>query len=524
MNMKRMLSFSTFVILTVCGISQESTPIDKFEAMMNIIDRTYVDSTDADELVENAIIGMLKEMDPHSSYISKEDLQRTNEGLVGSFEGIGIQFNILNDTIAVVSPISGGPSEKLGIRSGDRIVFIEDELVAGTGIKNKDVSDKLRGEKGTEVKVRIKRRTVKKLIDYTIVRDRIPIFSLDAAYMAAPEIGYIKINRFSATTLREYNKGLDTLFSQGMKHLILDLRGNSGGYLNTAIKLSDEFLSSRKLIVYTEGRSFPKDRKFSTSVGRMETGKVVVLINSGSASASEIVSAAIQDNDRGLIVGRRSFGKGLVQKPYPLPDGSVVRLTISRYYSPTGRCIQKPYDEYKDDYQRRKDSGELFHADSIVFPDSLKFFTPNGRTVYGGGGVMPDIFVPADTSMRSDYYIELLRKGAIYDFCLDYLDDNRKELSKKYENVDQYKKGFKLDEAFMDQFFAFTKEKEIEFSEDDYKISEKPIKQLIKATLARNLWKTSAYFQIYNEIDPIYLKGIEVIQNDSFDEYKLSYK
>ncbi|MDA9563311.1 S41 family peptidase [Flavobacteriales bacterium] len=495
----------------------------KFDYLLNVIDRTYVDSTSAEDLVEDAILGMLKELDPHSAYIAAEDVAKTNEGLVGNFEGIGIQFNIFKDTIMVVSPISGGPSEKLGIQSGDRICVIDGENVAGIGIKNDGVGKRLRGKKGTEVIVGIKRRGVTELIDYTIIRDKIPIFSMDAAYMATEDIGYIKINRFSATTMREFNKGLDTLETQGMKHLILDLRGNSGGYLSTAIKLADQFLEANKLIVYTEGRNFPKDEKFSTSTGRVEKGKLVVLINRGSASASEIVSGAVQDNDRGIIVGTRSFGKGLVQKPYKLPDGSIVRLTIQRYHSPTGRCIQKPYDDYKDDYTKRMESGELFHADSIDFPDSLKYTTPNGRTVYGGGGIMPDVFVPVDTSMSSTYYTNLLRKGVLYQFTLDYMDKHREELLEKYQTVDQFQKGFQIDKKLLDEFIAYGEKKKVEYNEEDFKISEKPIINLIKAQFARNLWNTSAYFQLYNQINPDFIKAIEVINDDSFDKMKLSY-
>ena len=498
----------------------------KFGTLLKLIDKTYVDSSNQEKLVETAIVSMLKEMDPHSVYISKEDLKKMNEPLVGNFEGIGIQFNIFKDTIMVVSPISGGPSESLGIISGDRIVKIEGENVAGIGIKNQDVMDKLRGEKGSKVTISIKRRGIVDLIDFTITRDKIPIFSIDAAYMATPEIGYIKINRFAATTMKEFDEGLTKLKKQGMKDLILDLRGNSGGYLSTAIKLADEFLPSRKLIVYTEGRSFPKDEKYATSLGDLEEGKVVVLINEGSASASEIVSGAIQDHDRGLVIGRRSFGKGLVQKPYSLPDGSAVRLTISRYYTPTGRCIQKPYEdgnkEYQKDISKRLESGELFNQDSIDFPDSLKYTTPNGRTVYGGGGIMPDIFTPLDTTMNSNYYSDISRKGIFNRFSIDYMDKNRKQLSKRYKTLEAFKNEFLVDEKLIENFKSFAAKEGVEFIGEDFITSEKLIKNQLKAMLARGIWKTEGYYYIINELSDPYLEAIRVLQDDTFEKMNLN--
>ena len=511
--------------ISVTAISQTvSESAEKFEYLLNVIDRTYVDSTDSDQLVEDAIMGMLKKLDPYSRYIAADNVAKANEQLNANFEGIGIQFNIFNDTIMVVSPISGGPSEKLGIMSGDRICTVDGENVAGIGIKNKGVGDRLRGKKGTEVVVGIKRRGVKELIEYKIIRDKIPIYSMDAAYMATKNIGYIKINRFSRSTMEEFNKGLDTLFNQGMEHLILDLGGNGGGLLHTSIKLADEFLESKKLIVYTEGRNFPKDEKLATSTGRFEKGKLVILVDQSSASASEIVSGAIQDNDRGLIVGRRTHGKGLVQKPYKLPDGTIVRLTIQRYHQPTGRCLQKPYDSYKDDYSKRLESGEFFHADSVKFDESKKFTTPNGRTVYGGGGIMPDVFVPIDTSMSSDYYTNLLRKGVLYQFTLDYMDSHRDEILAKHKTINDFQKGFEVSDELLKEFIAYGENKKVEYDEKDFKTSEKPILNLIKAQFARNLWTTSAYFQIYNQINPDYLKAIEVINDNSFEKYKLSYK
>ncbi|MDP6908786.1 MAG: S41 family peptidase, partial [Flavobacteriales bacterium] len=405
----------------------------KFDDVLNLMENKYVDEPEFEGLIDDAIVAMVKELDPHSEYMTAEEYKKMSEPLSGNFEGIGIQFNILKDTILVVSPISGGPSEKLGIRSGDKIVIIEDTVVAGIGITNRDVIDKLRGDKGTKVDIKIYRRGVKNLLDYTIVRDKIPIYSVDASYMLTKEIGYVKLNRFSQSTMREFNESLDELQPQGMKHLVLDLRGNSGGYLNTAIQLSDQFLDDRNLIVYTEGVSSPKREHFATGKGRLEKGKLVVLINEGSASASEIVSGAVQDHDRGLIIGRRSFGKGLVQRPFKLRDGSTLKLTTARYYTPSGRCIQRPYDEGNEEYRkesrRRTDNGELFNVDSIHVDEEQEFHTDHNRKVYGGGGILPDIFIPLDTTESSDYLGKLIRSGLFYQYINEYVDANRNELS-----------------------------------------------------------------------------------------------
>ncbi|MCB0402125.1 MAG: S41 family peptidase, partial [Flavobacteriales bacterium] len=408
----------------------------KFDALMQYINYAYVDSTDESKMVEDAIVAVLKELDPHSVYIPKKELEKMNEPLVGNFEGIGIQFNILKDTLIVVSPISGGPSEKVGLLAGDKIVEVDGENIAGIGLQNSDVQKKLRGKKGTKVNVGIKRRGSKSTLNFTITRDKIPIFSVDAAYMATPDIGYIKINRFANNTIDEFREGMAKLKEQNMKHLIIDLRGNGGGYLKTAIQLADELLEDRKLIVYTEGLKNPKQEYYTTSKGGFEKGKLVILIDEGSASASEIVSGAIQDYDRGLIIGRRSFGKGLVQKPFSLPDGSAVRLTVARYHTPSGRCIQRPYDEGKEAYykefSRRFENGEYLSEDSINFPDSLRYKTLNSnRVVYGGGGIMPDVFVPIDTSMNSTYFNKVNRKGLFSEFTLTYVDKHREELEKK---------------------------------------------------------------------------------------------
>jgi carboxyl-terminal processing protease len=545
----------------------------KFDDVLNLMETKYVENPEFDKLIDEAIVAMVKDLDPHSEYMTAEEYKKMSEPLTGNFEGIGVQFNILKDTIAVVSPISGGPSEKLGIRSGDKIVVIEDTIVAGIGIKNSDVINKLRGDKGTKVRVKIYRRGVKDLIDYTIIRDKIPIYSVDASYMLNEEIGYVKVNRFAQSTMEEFYTALDELEPLGMQHLVLDLRGNSGGYLNTAIQLSDEFLSDKNLIVYTEGASNPKRESFATSTGRFEKGKLVVLIDEGSASASEIVSGAVQDHDRGLIIGRRSFGKGLVQRPFKLRDGSTLKLTTARYYTPAGRCIQRPYEEGNDEYrkegQRRRDNGELFSADSIHLENQEEFLTDNKRKVYGGGGILPDLFVPLDTSENSEFLRELLSNGLFYQYINEYVDVNREELNIKYPDFEAFEAQFAIEGQFMDDFFAFAEkemkprkeglknlldEDELEAveeslsdvgvdveevlyesveigeekdfaqrKEEGMKVSGTIIQTRLKALLARTLWQTEAFYRVFNAEDDAVIKAIESIDDKTFRRLKLSY-
>jgi len=422
------------LIIPVRSFSQTFTEdIYKFSRAMGYISNFYVDTINGPKLIENAIVNLLKELDPHSVYIPKDEVKEMNEPLEGNFEGIGIQFNILHDTIYVISPISGGPSEKVGIRAGDRIININDEIVAGKGISNTGVRDRLLGEKGTIVIVSIKRKGVSELLQFTITRDKIPIFSVDAAYIIDKDIAYIKISRFASTTVDEFVEKAKKLKNDGAKSLILDLRDNGGGYLDKAIELADHFLDDKKLIVYTEGMRVPRKENLATINGIYQDGNVIVLIDEGSASASEIVAGAIQDWDRGIIIGRRSFGKGLVQQQLFLPDGSLIRLTVARYHTPTGRVIQKPYDQGLEEYEKelltRYQQGELLNKDSINFPDSLKYYTlQNKRIVYGGGGIMPDIFVPLDTTSVSEFYSKMIRTGVLNSFVLDYIDKNRKSL------------------------------------------------------------------------------------------------
>lgn len=490
---------------------------EKIQAALAIISSQYVDAIDKEDIVEDAITGMLKELDPHSVYLPKKKVATENQKLASEFEGIGIQFNILNDTIMVISPISGGPSEKLGIQSGDKIVKIEEETVAGNGITNKGVRDRLLGKKGTKVNVSIKRRSEKELIEYTIVRDKIPMYSVDASYIVEDNIGYIKVNRFAASTAQEFRDAVKELKKEGMKSLILDLSGNGGGYLYSAFELADEFLNYGKMIVYTEGESNPKRELKASARGYFEEGRLIVLIDEGSASASEIVTGAIQDWDRGLVIGRRSFGKGLVQKPFKLPDGSEIRLTIARYYTPTGRSIQKSYEEGKKEYysetMKRFENGELNSIDSIAFPDSLKFLTPNKRIVYGGGGIMPDIFIPIDTSNNSKFIRDVNRKGILNQFSLTYVDDNRKKLEKKYPDIHVFKQGFDV-ETIMEEFVGFAESRDIERNEAQIDKSSKLLKYQLTGLIARNLFDIEAYYYIFNEYRHDFNKALKVIKDD----------
>ncbi|TNF28303.1 MAG: S41 family peptidase [Bacteroidetes bacterium] len=511
------------------GLVESSTHESrKITNLLNYVQEEYVDSVDLEGLTEQAIISMLDQLDPHSSYIPARDLEAMNEPLNGNFDGIGVEFNIIEDTIVVVAPISGGPSEKLGIRSGDRIVMIEDSLVAGIGITNKDVIDKLRGERGTKVRIEIARRGQKKLLPFTIERDKIPIYSVDASYMVNPEVGYIKVSRFAKTTMEELRTALKDLKSQGMQDLILDLQGNGGGMLNTAIEMADEFLTQDKLIVYTEGRSFPRDDSYSKFAGLFEKGRLVVLIDEGSASASEIVSGAVQDWDRGLIVGRRSFGKGLVQRAVPLPDGSAVRLTVQRYYTPSGRCIQKPYEEGLEAYQKEKYdrylTGELFNQDSIHLPDSLKFFTNiKKRIVYGGGGILPDVFVAIDTSMSSNYFSDLIRAGVFNSYVLNYVDENRKSLSQEYPDAEKFIESYQVSKDLMDGLIAAGEKEEVKFDQEGFDVSKTAIELRLKALVARNLYDYSAFFKVINVLNPSYNKALEVLKDGTFERMKLAY-
>ncbi|OFX88599.1 MAG: peptidase S41 [Bacteroidetes bacterium GWF2_33_16] len=496
--------------------------IFKFSRAMGYIANFYVDTVNSPQLVETAIINVLKELDPHSVYIPEKEVKEMNQPLEGNFEGIGIQFNLLKDTIFVISPISGGPSEKVGLRAGDRIIKINDEIVAGKNISTTGVRDRLLGDKGTKVNVTIKRKGVAEPLVFTITRDKIPIYSVDAAYLIDKNIAYIKINRFALTTVDEFVEKMKTLKGNGATSLILDLRDNGGGFLDKAIELADHFLDDKKLIVYTEGMRAPKNENFATNNGIFQEGNIIILIDEGSASASEIVAGAVQDWDRGIIIGRRSFGKGLVQKPFYLPDGSMIRLTIARYHTPTGRVIQKPYTEGNDKYDlellKRYNQGELLNKDSISFPDSLKYNTlKNNRVVYGGGGIMPDIFVPIDTTSVTPYYSKILRQGVLNSFVLEYVDKNRKSLRSTYPDFNKFNSKFEVNELILSELVAYGTDNKIEATADEIEKSKADLALVIKALIARDLWEMSEYFQIINVRDKGFNKAIEVAKN--WDKY-----
>ena len=477
----------------------------------------YVDETDENKLVESAIMAMLKELEPHSTYSNAEEVKKMNEPLQGNFDGIGIQFNMMEDTLLVIQPVSGGPSEKMGIRAGDRIVYVNDTLIAGIKMSTEDIMRRLKGPKGTKVNLKIVRRGVNELLSFMVVRDKIPVHSLDASYMITPKIGYIKINRFGATTHKEFMNALASLKGQGMQDLILDLQGNGGGYLNAAIDIANEFLGQGELIVYTEGRRNPRHEFVAKGDGKHQQGKLVVLVDEYSASASEIVSGAVQDWDRGAVVGRRTFGKGLVQRPIELPDGSMIRLTVARYYTPAGRCIQKPYDsveKYNADLIERYNRGEMMSADSIHFPDSLKCKTlKEGRTVYGGGGIMPDYFVPVDTTLFTPYHRQLSNKGVILKVHFQLIDAHREEWKKDYQDYALFCKKFDLSDSIMKQLIAEGEKEGVTFNEKQYKKSEPLIKLQLKALIARDLWDMNEYYHTINAVNESVKKAVELLKN-----------
>lgn len=471
----------------------------KIDNVLDFIEQNYVDTVKRNDLEEKTLVAMLNQLDPHSEYIPATDLQQVNEPLEGNFDGIGVEFNIVSDTICVVHPIQGGPSESVGVKPGDRIVKVDGKNMAGIKISNKKVFEALRGKKGSKVKVSIKRAGVRELLDFTITRGEIPIYSMDVAFMANADVGYIKISRFAAATYEEFRKAFNKLSKQGMKKLILDLRGNGGGYLNAAVDICDEFLSKGMLIVYTQGKASPKKVFKATDKGSFENGRLVVLIDEGSASASEIVSGALQDNDRATIIGRRSFGKGLVQEQIEIPDGSAIRLTTARYYTPSGRCIQKSYskglDAYYSEEYDRYENGEMLSADSIHFADSLKYKTVGGKTVYGGGGIMPDVFVPIDTSFRSSYLNKVSYKGIISDFAFNFSDKHRNQFA-VYKNAEAFVKGYNPPATLLNEFAEYAKKQGVERNDAQMQRSAAYIVGQIKALIGRNLYDNEAFFPV----------------------------
>jgi carboxyl-terminal processing protease len=489
--------------------------VQKFREVLSQIQGDYVDTVNTGYLVDDAIEHMLNKLDPHSAYIPVKEREAANEDLRGNFDGIGVEFNIFRDTVVVVTPLSGGPSEAVGVQSGDKIIKVDGKNMAGVNITNADVMHALKGPKGTEVKVSVLRIGKSEPIDFTIVRDKIPQFSVDVAYMVNAEVGYVKVNRFSATTYEEFSAALKKLKDKGMKKLVLDLQGNPGGYMNMAIDMADDFLSEGKKIVFTNG----KEKKYnsdaiSTTRGDFEKGDLIVLVNEGSASASEILAGALQDNDRALIVGRRSFGKGLVQSPFDLSDGSELRLTISRYYTPSGRSIQKPYDdedEYARDIISRYNHGEFFHADSIHFNDSLKYKTVNGRTVYGGGGIMPDYFVPLDTTLNSHYLNELYTSSSIQEFTFGYADAHKDELQK--EGFEKFFKTFVVTDQMLNGLVKVGERNKVRADYRELRERKTLFQIHVKAQIARKLWNNDGFYPIMNNTNEVFLQAMKLFDH-----------
>jgi carboxyl-terminal processing protease len=491
----------------------------KFGRLLRLISSYYVDSANVEKITEDAIVHILSELDPHSTYISKEDVEKMNEPLQGNFEGIGISFNIFKDSLLVTAIIAGGPSEKAGLLAGDRIIEIDQKIITGIGLKNSDVYDLLRGKKGTTVGLKVIRKPKNETLDFSVVRDKIPIYSLDASYMLDETTGYIKLNKFSATTTEEFLEAMTDLKKQNIKNLVLDLRGNTGGYLNTAIELTDQFLNSNKMIVYTNGENEPQREYKSTQAGTFIDGNLVVLVDESSASASEIVSGAIQDWDRGLIIGRRTYGKGLVQRPFYLTDGSVVRLTTAHYFTPSGRNIQKPYidgvAEYRQDYRNRIDNGEMFSAEKISITDSLAYKTMvNGRTVFGGGGIVPDIFIPLDTSSYYQYINQFRRtNNIIYNYVLDYIDSNRQRISENNTDFKKFDKEFTVTDKMVDELIAIGEKEGIVKNEVSLNFTRNEFKKEIKSLIARDLFTRNEFYKVYYQDDEAIVKALEVIKN-----------
>ncbi len=491
----------------------------KLERTLQLINSLYVDDADTKKLTEAAIRAMLEELDPHSSYLNEEEVKAMNEPLQGNFDGIGISFNMLTDTLYVMEVIAGGPSQKVGLMPGDKIIKVNDTVIAGVEMNNQDVVKMLRGPKGTTVNVSVLRRGVPELIEFRIVRDRIPITSIDASYMVADDIGYIRLSRFGVTSGEEFKKAENELKAQGMKHLLLDLTDNGGGILQVANEIADEFLGDGKLIVYTEGKNQPRFTMNATGGDALQDGRLVILVNGASASASEILAGAVQDWDRGVVVGRRTFGKGLVQRQLPLPDGTMIRLTVARYYTPTGRSIQRPYEEgnldaYNMDFINRIHHGELFAADSIHFADSLKYTTlVNKRTVYGGGGIMPDYFVPVDTTSGTMFHGNLNARGVINRAAIAEVDNRRAELLEQFPNVDSFSAGYQVSDEIENRIQTLAKEEDIEWNQEEYARSRSLISLQLKALIARDLYNSSAFYRIINEENDIFQEGLDIISD-----------
>ncbi|MEQ8905469.1 S41 family peptidase [Ekhidna sp.] len=529
-NSKRAIRLPLYIAITLCvgvfiganmaGSSTAPTSnlmksLTKFRQVLTHIENDYVDEVNSDDLVESAITQMLEELDPHTSYIPAKDLELISSRLEGNYEGIGVEFNIFKDTIHVVTPLSGGPSQKLGIRSGDKIIKVDGKNVAGIGMTNLKVVEMLRGPGGSEVTVSIMREGEDGLIDFIIERDVIPQYSVDVSYMVNDKIGYIKIARFANSTYLEFKEALLKLKDQGMEKLVIDLTGNPGGYLNRAVQIADEVLAGEQMIVYTDGKEKRyAEKHFSGEKGDFESGSLVIMVDEGSASASEIVAGAVQDHDRGLIVGRRSFGKGLVQLPIDLNDGSELRLTISRYYTPSGRSIQKTYqggklDEYYEEAYQRFENGEVYSADSIKFNDSLAFKTDKGRIVYGGGGITPDFFVPLDTTQNTRYINRLFSTNSIQEYTVKYAQENRARLADM--GFDKFRASFKVTDEMLKDLVSVGEGNKLKFNEKEFRKSKQLLEQLTKAYIARGIWDNDGFYPIFNQQDEIFQRAIQLM-------------
>lgn len=534
-----------FVLLSAnAQVKMDEAQLRKLIVTQSAILNLYVDTVSQSKITEEAIKAMLEKLDPHSTYTPAKDVQALTENLNGSFEGIGVQYNMNEDTLVVIQPVTNGPSEKVGIIAGDKIVTVNDSSIAGVNMSREDIMKRLRGPKGTKVNLGVIRQGVKGIQKFVVTRDKIPVYTLDAYYMIDETTGYIKISSFGATTHDEFTTAAKELIDLGMKNLVLDLQGNGGGYLQAAVAMADEFLGNGEMIVYTEGRSVGR-HDYHAQKGQMDIDKVVVLVDGYTASAAEILSGAIQDNDRGTIVGRRTFAKGLVQRPIDLPDGSMVRLTVAHYYSPVGRCFQKPYTKgdkkkYDNDMLDRLNSGELMSADSIHFPDSLKYTTKGGRVVYGGGGIMPDVYVPLDTTLYTRLHRELSAKSCIIQSTLKFLDKHRKQLIKEYDvndfrkelalrqakkkynaNTLIYNEGFKrfkdtyeVPQELLDILAEQAKTAKIEYTDSMYQATLPLLTLQLKALLARDIWDMSEYYQIMNPASEIYVKGLATMKEE----------
>ena len=523
--MKRILYATILWLLTTSASAQfrlslgDDSPLRKLQIAEVAISNLYVDSVNEQKLVEDGIRGMIEKLDPHSSYSTPKEVQQMNEPLQGNFEGIGVQFNMIQDTLLVIQPVTGGPSERVGIQAGDRIISVNDTTIAGVNMSKDEIMRRLRGPKGTQVRLGIVRQGIRGLLSFVVVRDKIPVKSIEASYLIGPGIGYIRIGNFGAQTHEEFCEHLRNMLSKGMKTLVLDLQENGGGYLHAAVDIANEFLQRGDLIVYTEGRRTQRMEYKAQGNGLFKDGKVIVLVDGYTASAAEIVTGAIQDNDRGLVVGRRTFGKGLVQRPIDLPDGSMIRLTIAHYYTPSGRCIQKPYvkgasKDYAMDMVNRLKHGELTNADSIHFADSLKYYTlRNHRVVYGGGGIMPDYFVPLDTTRYTHFHRQLSAKTIIINANLRYVDQHRRQLKQEYKTFRDFQERFEIPQSVIDNIIAEGVKQDIKPDDNDELEQTLPYLRLqLKALVARDIWDMSEYFAVMNQSNDIYLRGQEIAQ------------